>query len=492
MIDVEKIPNAPGVYIFRDNQGNIIYVGKAKNLKDRLRAYLELSDTRPSVPKILLKSNTVDWIVTASESEALSLEESLIKKHKPKYNVKLKDSKTYPSIRLSIHEEYPSLHIIRRPKRDDSLYFGPYFNSASIRTVFSAVKNAFGIRTCTNSKFLEFKRIGRPCLDGQIDICLSPCVKKQRSKYMENVWLCIDFLRGNFEPTLKMLEKRMWDASRNENFEEAAKIRDAISILKKTVLSHRIVFDELYNFDFVAMERGFSKIGVFVLKVRNGRLIGGDESVFEDISDEVEPNEFFETFINTYYKNNLDLPEKVFSDLSPTFSYNVEIQAPKSKAEIELFQMAKRNALEAILKRRDVNSEGLRNIEKLKDFFRLDVLPRKLEVFDFSNLFGSNPSGAKVRFDDGVINKNLFRRYRISDEAGSDDHKALSEVLERRIKAYNEGREDLPDAFLIDGGKGHLTTAKSVLEKFGVNVPVICIAKKRDIKGKRHPRDVIF
>lgn len=469
-------PTSCGVYIFKDEKGNPVYVGKAKNIRERLKAYFELHDTRPQVPKIIEEAKNVEWILTKTEEEALDLEDSLIKRLKPKYNVKLKDSKTYPYVKISISEEFPAILYARNPKKDASLYFGPFFSSKQAKDIIETLKRVFLIRSCNNTKFKEFKKRERACLDGQINICSAPCISPERDRYIKNVWRCAEFLRGRGENIITQLERKMWKQAESENFEEAVVLRDRIKSLEKLLASQRRFFEDLRDVDFLGIERGFLRIAIFLIRVRGGRLQGGEGEIFRDAGQ--DEGEFISSFVRSK-----GLSGKIVVRKIPEWKVKgVNFSEPSDEAEEEVIRTAERNAVELITSR----DEKARILKRLMDIMFLKSLPRTIEVFDFSHFSGKNPVGFKVRFEDGFLVEDGMRRYKI--ETGADDYYALREVLGRRIKRGLE-EEGLPDLFVIDGGKAHLSTALSVLESFNIKKDIICIAKGHKA-GKRREREI--
>ena len=473
-------PSSCGVYMFLKG-GKPIYIGKSKNIRERLKAYIELSDTRETVPKIVEEADSVKWILTPTEEDALFLEQKLIREHLPKYNIKLKDARGLKFIKLDMVREFPSISVVRYPKKDSSLYFGP-FSARDANEIFKAVKNAFGIRTCNESKFKEFRKRGRPCIDGQIGVCSSPCVDMiKREDYMREVGKAVDFLQGKFSRVISELERKMWEEADKENFEIAAKLRDRINALRNSLDYKRIVFDDFRNADFLSYDIAFGKIGVWGVRIREGRFFGGYGGVFEFGGQDIK-----------------DLVVQVFTEhtggeglcISDVFDERMKIgritlRPPEGDVEKEIIMNAKKNALEQILQLSGTKIEKLRLLDELGKFLLLPQTPRKIEVYDFSNFGGKNLVGAKIHFEDGEVIPSRIRIYKVS-ETGFDDYFALQNVLHRRLNDSTNGKDTpLPDLFMIDGGKGHYSVAKEVLREFGVDIPIVCIKKE-----KRNTRNI--
>ncbi len=492
---VEYAPSSCGVYIFLSG-GKPIYIGKSKNIRERLRAYIDFSDTRETVPRIVQEADDVKWIITPTDDDAFFMEQNLIRTHLPKYNVKLKDVRGFKYVRLSMSHHFPSVSEVRYTHKGD-LFFGP-FNPRDAREIISAVRRAFGIRGCTDKKFNEFKRKGRPCLDGQVGMCLAPCVGKvKRDEYMRGVLHSIAFMEGRFSRVISELEKKMWKEAEKENFEMSAKIRDRISALKRALDYKRIFFDDMRSADYVGFDISKSKLSVYAVKVREGRIFGGYGGVFEyggqDIAD------FIKTiFIGQYgggEKKGIvvwsggdgESVKECVSEIFEKYEHFGEyvFRPPESDAEKQIILIAKKNSFEQMLHLPGADPQKLRMLEELSRLLILNTVPRKIEVYDFSNFGGKNLVGVKVHFEDGEIIPSRMRLYKVS-EGGHDDIGALKNILVRRIRDFISGK-DIPfaDLVMIDGGKGHFSVASSIFRGFKLNTPLVCIKKE-----KRNTRDI--
>lgn len=467
----ENAPSSCGVYLFLSD-GKPIYIGKSKNIKERLKAYIGLSDSRETVPRIVWEADDIKWIVTPTEDDAFFVEQDLIKHHLPKYNVKLKDIRGLKYVKLNVGYEFPSVGLTRL-KKDSSLYFGP-FSARDAKEVFDAVRKAFGIRSCSESKYRSFRKLKRPCIEGQIGVCLAPCTGKvDIVQYRKNLSEAIDFMKGRFSQVISKLEKKMFEEAERENFELAAKIRDRISILRRSLDYKRVVFDDFIEADFVGHDIAFGKVGIYAVRVREGRFFGGYGAVFkyggQDISDLVINFALEENQTNLFV-SEIFPEEIVYRD--------VMFRPPRSDSERELIKIAKNNALENILQLPHVDPEKFRLLQELGKFLFLANVPRRIEVFDFSNFGGRNLVGVKVHFEDGDIVPARLRLYNVS-QSGYDDIFALKNVLSRRIKDFLIGRDaPFPDLILIDGGRGHFSSAREVLKSYGIDVALACIKKE--------------
>lgn len=475
MLDRSKIslaPQSPGVYIFL-SAGKPIYVGKSKNIRERLKAYVDLTDSRESVPKIIEEADEVKWIITPSEEDAIFLEQRLILQNLPKYNVKIKDTRGIKYIKLNMDFEFPSVAITRILRRDSSLYFGP-FNAKDARELFECVRRVFNIRSCTEQKFKMFRKAQRPCLDGQISLCPAPCAYKvDRTEYMKKVSMCSDFLRGRFKEVIKQIEERMWAESEKENFELAAKYRDQLNTLLRTLDYKRVVFEDYRASDYISVEIFGDKVGVAGVKVRDGRFFGSYGGVYRYGGQDLEE---LVSMVFTQLSDVSQCVSEVFETEKKIGTF--VFRPPKSDEEKEILAFAKKSALEHILQMQDKDSELVRTHEEFSKFLMLQEVPKRIEVYDFSNFGGKNLVGVKVHFEFGKIVPDRIRLYKV-DKYSYDDIMALKNVLERRLKDVISQKDvPAPDFILIDGGKGHYSAAKSVMNSVGLNIPFACVKKE--------------
>jgi len=484
-IQVEALPQAPGVYLFKDQKGGILYVGKAKDLRKRVRTYVQGREQDIKTSIMLAKVGQIDHIATRTEKEALILEDTLIKEHHPRYNIQLRDDKRYPLLRLSIQERFPRLSVVRRTREDGALYFGPFPAATSMRETLRVIHKAFPLRRCSAT---QFAHRSRPCLNFQMNRCLAPCCnevsEETYNRIVEEVRL---FLEGKSNLLAEELRKRMDQEAAALRFEEAARIRDRLAALERITERQKVIAQDSSHRDAVGMARQGGKVGIQVLFIRDGRLLGGR---FFSIKDAGLPDqEVISTFLHQFYKEGQFIPQEILVPFSledaPVLEEvlgeqgkkKVQLHHPRKGSQgNDLIQMAEENAagkLRGQLKGEDA-------LQEMQKRFSLAHTPARIEGFDISNLGGGLAVGSQVVFEDGEPAKSRYRRYRIKTVQGMDDYAMLYEVLVRRLRRGKE-EGDLPDLLLIDGGKGQLNVALEVLKELKIEgVDVLSLAKKRE------------
>jgi len=491
---LSEVTSAPGVYLMKDPQEGVLYVGKALNLKKRLSSYftkLEQTDIKTTV--LVKKITDFEIIITKTENEALILESSLIKKYKPRYNVNLKDDKRYPSLRLDMKELYPSLEIVRKIKKDGSIYFGPYSSANSVRKTLKFIHKTFKIRKCKNK---SFKKRSRPCLNYQMGTCLAPCFHRiEKAVYAEILKEVILFLRGRTPELLKKLQIEMTDASNKLKYERAAEIRDRIFALEKTLEKQVSVTTDFADRDVMAIAGNNAGFLLSLLTVRGGFLIG---SRYYRISETMSSKtELVGSFIRQYYEKGNYLPKEIFvsdmpEDVNLTERFltkirgnRVHIKNPLRGEKAKIVAMAKLNAQKELQERIAADTANLELLSRLKKKLNLQRLPHRIECFDNSNFSGTQPVSAMVVFKNGRPEKTAYRKYKIKTVNGQDDYASMAEIIKRR---YGKGRqsEPLPDLVIVDGGKGQLNVTSGVLKAIELHgtFDVIGIAKKDKNKGE--------
>jgi excinuclease ABC subunit C len=489
----ERFPADPGVYLFKDEDGRILYVGKAQSLRTRIRSYFrEGGDGRAQIEFLVQRARALDYIVTETEQEALILENNLIKKHRPRYNVVFKDDKTYVNLRLNIDHPFPRLSVVRRPRRDGAMYFGPFASAGSVRQTIRIIGRIFPMRTCSDA---ELSSRTRPCLYYYIKRCPAPCVGRVGAEeYADTVKRVTMFLKGRGGELVKMLRDRMDLLSAERRYEEAARIRDQIFAIQRVVERQRITSPQRAERDVFAAYQRDDRLLIQLLTVRDGEVSGGETFSFGSALEATPVH--VASFLNQYYQSGAAIPDEILLDeeipdagalvelLTERAKRAVHIVVPKRGERFDLVGLAAKNARVAF----DEGRGGERNrelLEDLRELLSLERYPRRIECFDISNLQGSRAVGSGVTFIDGEPAKGSYRKYRIRTVQGSDDYAMMREVLERRVsRGIKEG--DLPDLLLVDGGRGQLNVALDVLARLGADsVSAIGIAKVRNEANRK-------
>jgi excinuclease ABC subunit C len=492
---LDNIPPGPGVYVYRDAEGVPIYVGKARSLRNRVRTYFQDSrDLDPRLSQMLACVHDLEFVVTDTEGEALALENNLIKQHKPRYNVLLRDDKTYPYIRLTINEPYPRAMITRRVRKDGAYYAGPFFPGGLARKTLRLIERYFLIRNCTIA--IDGKR-ARPCLQYYINRCLGPCVEglTSASQYEEAVKDVKLFLEGRNGDLIRRLRSRMQEAAEAEQFEVAAHYRDAIETMERLAESQKMASAGYDDIDIFGYHREGTMVAVSIFHMRGGRVVDKRELFWED-QENFDPSEFFGSVVKQYYLDAAFVPAEVhvpadFEDrvlledwLSAKRGRRVEIRTPQRGSKREMMDLVHRNARLVFLQR--FRAEALspaalsREIEEALD---LERAPRRIECFDISNLQGSDIVASMVVWEDGRMKKSDYRRFIIRSVSGlPDDFQSMREVVTRRYRRVQEAGGKMPDLVLIDGGVGQLHAAQSALDALNiVDQPLASIAKREEI-----------
>jgi excinuclease ABC subunit C len=494
---IDGLPASPGCYLMKDAAGKIIYIGKAVSLRARVRNYFSRSgDTRAFIPLLDDLLADIEVVLTSNEKEALILENTLIKKHKPRFNVMLRDDKNFISLRLDARQDYPRLEVVRRAKDDGAFYFGPYSSAASIRETLRVVNRHFQLRTCSDP---EFRARTRPCLEHMIGRCPAPCVYDvSREGYHQSVEEVRLFLAGKGSELVNELTSRMKAAAAAERFEEAARVRDQLRAVERSLERQRVVQDDSIERDVFGLHRSGPHLTIALMAVRQGRL--SDSKAFHFTRQEFPTEELLSNFLGLYYDGGATIPREVllpmsfegFDALGEWLSEKVKRQVglivPQRGEKLRVVEMASANAEQAAkaeLARGDDLTDTLARLERR---LSLGKPPRVVECYDISNFQGTEAVGSGVCFVDGRPEKSRYRRYRIRSVEGQDDFAMLYEVLSRRLRSGLE-KEDLPDLLVIDGGKGQLNVALAALRDAGVSgVDVISLAKSR-VVGTPAPVD---
>ncbi|MCH2606136.1 MAG: excinuclease ABC subunit UvrC [Nitrospinales bacterium] len=487
---IESIPKLPGIYIMKDHRSEILYIGKAKVLRNRVRSYFQNSrNLHPRTRIFLDKVDDIKFLTTKTEAEALILESNFIKKHQPKYNVLLKDDKHYPYLRLTTQEKFPRLEVVRRIKKDKATYFGPYTMVKEVRETIRLIYKIFPLRQSKDK--LDGSPLRRPCLNHQMGRCLAPCAGLVSSQdYSEIVQDVSLFLKGKNTTLLKDLKTKMEAASVETRYEEAAVLRDKISAVQTVIDKQKIISTSLEDQDVVAYCSEKDQAMVQVLIIRSGKMLG--EKIFKLKSrKEMEEDETLSSFLKQYYADESILPAEVLlphpiedadliaSWLSEKKGMCVRIEVPVIGKKRELIRMAEENASFAMRMESDKGEVGTRSLEELQTALNLKHFPEVIEGFDLSNISGSHAVGSMVVFEHALAAKSKYRRYKISTVKGIDDYAMLREVMTRRYSRLLKENAPLPNLILIDGGKGHLNAGHDVLQALNLmdRLDLVCIAK---------------
>jgi excinuclease ABC subunit C len=474
-------PRSPGVYIMRDAPGKVIYVGKANDLKSRIGSYFTGKDTRPMAPFLMARVNDIEFITTVTEKEALILENNLIKKHRPRYNVILRDDKTYYHLSLDPTEKYPRLQLVRKRLNNKALYFGPYPSGLAAKETLRFVQQVFPLRTCRNR---DFQLRPRPCLEYQIGRCLAPCKDLiDETAYRKLADSAVSFLQGRRRELVSDLKKQMEEAAQDLNFEEAACLRDRIGALEHALERQNVDWGGAQDQDVLGVFAEGDTYQLCILFVRGGKLLGSKS--FTPVKTKADVGEIISSALQQYYDGS-NLPEEIIlpcplSDeevivewLSDTKGKKVPLTVPQRGAKKALLDMACANARELFASDRKKEEQKTAAMQILQEKLSLSKLPRRIECYDISNISGKNAVGSMVVFEDGEPNKSGYRRFRIKAIDEPDDYGMMREVLSRRFT----GVEALPDLVVVDGGKGQLNVALSVLSELKIKVDVIGLAKE--------------
>ena len=483
--ELKKLPGKPGVYIMKDKDDNIIYVGKAVSLKNRVRQYFRKTNKTERIKKMVSLIDHFEYIVVDNEAEALILECNLIKKNRPKFNVLLKDDKTYPYIKIDIKSEYPGIFLTRRLINDGSKYFGPYANPGAAKEMIDFIKSKYKIRQCKN-----LKERTRPCLNYHINRCLAPCMGYvTKEEYKKQIDEIIDLLEGRTNKIIKELELEMQKASEKLDFETAANIRDRIQSIQRVSEKQKVSNISENNIDVIGIAKSELEVCIEIFFVRGSKMIGREHYFYQDLGD-MENKEIISGFIKQYYLDNPNIPNKIMVReeledkevieqwLSTMLGKKVEIKSPKKGEKLRFVEMAEMNSKVTLENKEKDKSEILM---ELKEVLKFDKLPRKIETYDISNISGEYMVAAMCVMQDGVIKKNLSRRFKIKTVYGQDDPKCMEEVITRRLKHSienpNGGFGSLPDAIFADGGITQIRATKTAIKKYNLDIPVFGMVK---------------
>ena len=482
---LKMLPDKPGVYIMHDVDDRIIYVGKAVNLKNRVRSYFRKTDKTERIKRMVSLIDHFEYIVVDNEAEALILECNLIKKNRPKFNVLLKDDKTYPYIKIDVKSDYPNVVITRRIVNDGSKYFGPYANPGAAKEMLDFIKQKYKIRQCKN-----FRSETRACLNYHINRCLGPCMGYiSKEDYRKQIDEIIDILDGKIDKVLKELEQQMLEASKNLDFEKASYIRDRMLAIQRVNEKQKVSNISENNIDVIGIAKSDMEVCVEIFFVRGSKMVGREHYFFPDLK-EMEDQEIISGFIKQYYIDSQNLPNKIMvreelEDKSAIEEWltnkagrKVEIRTPKKGEKLRFVEMADNNAKITLENKERDRSEIL---VELKEVLGLEKLPRKIETYDISNISGEYIVAGMCVMVDGVIKRNMSRRFKIKTVYGQDDPRCMEEVITRRLKhsigTASSGFGRLPDVIFADGGITQIRATKTAIAKYELNIPVFGMVK---------------
>ena len=492
---VKLLPASPGVYIMHDKTGKVIYVGKAKKLKNRVKTYFDSSAKTQKTYALVSNVEDFEYILTNSEQDAFSLESNLIHKYKPRYNILLKDDKSFPFIKINMKEKYPRVMVARRPKRDGSLLFGPYVTGIRISEMMGLIKWAYPIRWC-NTNFDGKKPLARPCLHGEIGNCLAPCAYPEREEeYMKNIQKIINFLNGDNKDIKIRLENKMKDLASQMRFEEALEVKNLLTSLE--ILDAQIIttLSSSSNIDVFTLSSSDELSAVNVMKIRGGKNIGQFNYPDEEVVG--EKSEILQSFISSYYVEAQDLPREILLDesmkdsgtlienfLFEKFGKKVSVLFPEKGTKRKLVENSMRNAENFVFASRDKFERHKKlttdALKELSDILNVENINR-IEGYDISNISGTNNVASMVVFENGEPAKKEYRKFKIKTVEGANDFACLQETLKRRLQSLKEGQKNLdtkPDLILIDGGLGQLHSVQEIINQFGMSIPVVSLAKQ--------------
>lgn len=500
--DLKKLPERPGVYIMKDKNDNILYVGKAVILKNRVRQYFQKTNKTERIKKMVSQIDHFEYIVVDSEMEALILECNLIKLHRPKYNVLLKDDKMYPYIKITLNEDYPTVRITRKKFNDGAKYFGPYTNAFAVKETVEFLNKTFKLKHCR--KIFKDGKYETPCLNYHIKRCMGICQGNvSKEEYMKVINQVIDVLDGKSEALIKKIDADMQKASSELNFEKAAELRDKKVSLENLMQKQKMDSFSENNIDVIGIVKYLDKASIEVFNIRNSRMIGGENFILKDVEEFSESDLIFD-FMKQYY-NDGNVPDKImfryeFPDMELARNLlmkignkkNLEFKIPKRGEKVKLIDMAERNAKISMQNKTDsIENEGL--LVELMNLLHLKELPKRIESFDISNISGTDTVAGIVVFENAKPKKSDYRRIKIKTVEGQNDVGCMREVLMRRLKYCKEDFDgkspysSSPNLILMDGGISQVRVAKNVVREYGLTIPVFGMVKD----GKHRTRTIV-
>ena len=484
--ELKKLPKDPGVYLMKDKDDNIIYVGKAVNLKNRVSSYFRKTNKTDRILKMVSQIDHFEYIVVSNEAEALILECNLIKKNRPKYNVLLKDDKTYPYIKIDVKSDFPNVIITRRLLNDGAKYFGPYANPGAAKEMVNFIKEKYKIRQCRN-----FKSNTRACLNFHIKRCLAPCIGNiSKEEYRKQIDEIIDLLEGKTDKIIEDLKNQMKEASSRLDFEAAAYIRDRMLAIETASQKQKVSNISENNIDVIGIAKSELEVCIEIFFVRGSKMIGREHYFFENLEG-MENEEIISGFIKQYYMDSKMVPNKIMVSeelddeealeewLSSKVTHKVSIHSPKKGTKLRFVEMAEKNS-KVTLENKEKTANSI--LMELKDKLKMDKLPRKIETYDISNISGEFMVAAMCVMEDGSIKKNLSRRFKIKTVIGQDDPRSMEEVITRRLahsinNPQDKGFGRVPDAIFADGGITQIRAVRRAVDKYNADIKIFGMVK---------------
>lgn len=483
--ELKKLPEKPGVYIMRDKDNHIIYVGKAVILKNRVRQYFQKTKKTKRIENMVSLIDHFEYIVTDNEAEALILECNLIKENRPKFNVLLKDDKTYPYIKVDIKSDFPNVYMTRTILNDGAKYFGPYANAGSAKEMVNFIKERFKIRQCRN-----FKSNQRACLNYHIHRCSAPCVGNiSKEDYHKQIQQILMLLEGKIDKILKQLEEEIVIAANRQEYEEAAELRDKKIAIERISQKQKVSNITENDIDVIGVAKNSLTVCVEVFFVRKSKMIGREHYFFDELKDATE-EEILSGFVKQYYLGKEEIPHKIMLReeledkeiieewLSQRMGRKVVLKSPQRGGNLRFVEMAEKNAKVTL---ENKSKDKYNVLMELKEVMQLEKMPRKIETYDISNISGTHMVAGMCVLQDGIINHKLSRRFKIKTVVTQDDPRCMQEVIERRIKHSienpNGGFGKLPDAIFVDGGITQMRAARQALEKYQLKIPIYGMVK---------------
>lgn len=483
--ELKKLPKKPGVYIMKDKDDKILYVGKAVILRNRVKQYFRKNNKTKRIENMVALIDHFEYIVTDNEAEALILECNLIKENRPKFNVLLKDDKTYPYIKVDVKSDFPNVYITRTILNDGAKYFGPYANPGSAKEMVEFIKQRFKIRQCKS-----FKSNKRACLNYHINRCSAPCMGYiTKEEYREQINQIIMLLEGKFDNILKEIDKKMMSAAENQEYEEAAYLRDQKNAIERISQKQKVSNITENDIDVIGLAKNNLSVCVEIFFVRKSKMIGREHYFFNDMKD-VSNEEILSSFIKQYYITKEEIPHKIMLKeeleekeiieqwLSKKMGRKVELKSPQKGEKLRFVEMAEKNAKVTL---ENQTKDKYDVLMELKEVLKMEKMPRKIETFDISNISGNYMVAGMCVLQDGIVNHKLSRRFRIKTVLTQDDPKCMQEVITRRLKhsidSNNSGFGKLPDAIFVDGGITQMRAAKTAIIECDLQIPVYGMVK---------------